>query len=442
MVFALASEVYKAMAKKKIIFLKFLSIAGLFALLFLGGAGVANAAALRLNPGIGSVLVGGTFDLSVILDTKGVSVNFLEVELFFPSDKLQLASPSVGKSIIQFWPTPPVFSNQEGRVYFAGGAPSPGINVSDGLVLTLTFRAISAGEGEIRFGGKTSVLANDGAGTELLNQKSSSFLKISFPPPLGPAITSPTHSDQERWYKENNAIFIWRKSVSGEAYSFAIDRDPAGVPDTVAEGTDATVSFADLESGIWYFHLREKANGVWGGASAYTVKIDNEPLASFRINVSPGARTSNRSPILRFFTTDALAGLDHWEMKIIRLSSQEAAQALFFEVSSPYQAVNLESGRHQIVVRAFDQAKNARDETTVVTILGAGSWFFDSEGVDLYFMFLPWRFVALAAGAAFIIFLFAVARLWFRHRHHVRHAFREDIQKLFGFIKKSKKQKM
>ena len=107
-------------------------------------APTAHAAILRLNPGIVSGLVGATFDLSVILDTKSISANLIEVELFFPSDKLQLTSPSVGKSIIQFWPTPPLFSNTDGRVYFAGGAPSPGINVSDGLVLTLNFRAISS----------------------------------------------------------------------------------------------------------------------------------------------------------------------------------------------------------------------------------------------------------------------------------------------------------
>lgn len=430
------------MAKKKITFVKFLAIAGLYVLLFLGGAGIANAATLRLSPGVGEFLVGGTLNLSVLLDTRDMSVNILEVEFLFPPDKLQLTSPSVGKSIIQFWPTSPVFSNREGRVYFSGGVPSPGINVSDGLVLSLTFRAISAGEAEIRFGDKTSVLANDGAGTELLTQKSSAFFKISFPSPLGPVIASPTHPDQDKWYKDNNPIFIWTKNQYSEAYSFAIDRDPAGVPDTVADGTWATVSFAGLENGIWYFHLREKANGVWGGASVYAVKIDNEPPASFRVNVFPSAKTSNRSPIFRFFTTDALAGFDHWEMKIIHLSSRETAQqTLFFEASSPYHAVNLERGRHQVIVRAIDQAKNTREETIIATILGSGSWFFDSEGVDLYFVFLPWRVVALFAGAIFLIFLFIVALLWFKHRRHVKHAFLEDIEKLLGFIKKKDENK-
>jgi hypothetical protein len=307
------------------------------------------------------------------------------------------------------------------------------------LVLTLTFRAISAGEAEIRFGDKTSVLANDGTGTQILNQKSPAFFRISFPPPLGPAISSPTHPDQEKWYKDNNPVFVWSKSPAGEAYSFAIDRDPAGVPDTSADGTDATASFTELENGIWYFHLRESASGVWGGVSTYVIKIDNEPPASFSVNVSPSTRTRNRSPVFRFFTTDALSGLDRFEMKIMPLSSGEAAQALFFEASPPYQAVNLEQGRYQVVVRALDKAQNSRDGTVTLAILGAGSQFFDSEGIDLYFVFISWRVAVVGLGIIFLVFLLIIARLWRAHRHHIKHAFREDIEKLLGISKNPKK---
>lgn len=406
-------------------------------LLFAANVPIVNAATLRLSPGAGSYFVGSTFDLSVVLDTKANPVNLIEVELFFPPDKLQLASPSVGKSIIQFWPAPPVFSNQEGRIYFAGAAANPGINADGGLVLTLTFSVVSAGEAEIRFGDKTSVLANDGKGTEVLEQTQSAFFRFSYPPPLGPVISSPTHPDQEKWYRDNNPIFLWPKSPGAEAYSFVIDRDPGGVPDTTAEGTQAAASFKELESGIWYFHLREKARGVWGGASLYAVKIDNEPPAEFRVNISPSARTANRSPIFRFFTTDALSGIDHYEMKQVPLRSAQSVQALFFRVDSPYQAQNLAPGRYQILVRAFDAAGNARDATATLTIRGAGSWFFDSEGVDLYFVFIPWRHVALGAGLIFLVFLFLVARLWLRHQHHVAHAFREDIENLFRIFKKT-----
>lgn len=397
-----------------------------------------EAASLLLRPGSGNFLVGGTFDLSIVLDTKNVSVNTIEAELLFPRDKIQLANNSIGKSIIQFWPTVPEFSNEDGRVYFAGAIPSPGVNISEGVVLTLTFRVISLGEAEIKFGSKTSVLANDGKGTNILNQKPAAFFKFSLAPPQGPQISSPSHPDQEKWYKDNNPLFIWSKSHFSEGYSFEINQDPADLPDTVTETAEATASFQDMENGIWYFHLREKAGGVWGGTSHYGVRIDNSAPASFKISVSPGNRTTNRSPVFRFFTTDALSGLDHFELKIVSLSSDEAAQALFFEASSPYQAINLKPGRYQVVVRAVDAAKNFKDETVTVTIVGAVSRFFNPEGVDLVFVFIPWGWIVLAAGLLLLAVFLIIITLWFKHQHHIKHAFKEDVENVAKVFRRNK----
>ena len=111
-----------------------------------------EAATLRLSPNIGSFILGSTFDVSVILNTQDIPVNTVEVELLFPADKLQIANPSLGKSIVGIWATPPSYSNQEGRIYFVGGIPSPGINTSEGVVQSFTFRVISPGEGRITFG--------------------------------------------------------------------------------------------------------------------------------------------------------------------------------------------------------------------------------------------------------------------------------------------------
>src|SRR3989344_7182328 len=99
-------------------------------LLFLLSAGIAEAANLRLSPAAGSFVVGSTFDISVIMNTDAVPVNTIEVELNFPPDKLQIVNTSLGRSIVQIWTSPPTFSNQEGRIYFIGGIPSPGINIS------------------------------------------------------------------------------------------------------------------------------------------------------------------------------------------------------------------------------------------------------------------------------------------------------------------------
>ncbi|OGH93034.1 MAG: hypothetical protein A2534_01620 [Candidatus Magasanikbacteria bacterium RIFOXYD2_FULL_39_9] len=401
----------------------------------------AKAASLVLRPGSGNFLVGGTFDLSIVLDTKHVSVNTIEAELLFPRDKIQLANNSIGKSIIQFWPAVPEFSNEQGRVYFAGAIPSPGVNISEGVVLTLTFRVISLGEAEIRFGDKTSVLANDGKGTNVLNQKPSAFFKFSLAPPQGPEVSSPTHPDQESWYKDSNPLFIWTKRQFSEGYSFEINQDPADLPDATIDTTEATASFQNLESGVWYFHIREKAGGVWGGASHYGIRIDSQAPAGFKIGVSPSNRTTNKSPIFRFFTTDALSGLDHFEIKLISLSSEEAAQALFFEATSPYQAINLKPGRYQVVVRALDTAKNTKDETVTITIVGSVSRFFSPEGVDLAFVFVPWGWVILGVGVLLLIVFLIILSIWVKHHHHLKSAFKEDINSVVSIFKKDKNKK-
>ena len=211
--------------------------------------------------------------------------------------------------------------------------------------------------------------------------------------------------------------------------------DPAGFPDTTPEDTDTTASFQNLDNGIWYFHLREKAGRVWGGVSHYAIHIDNQSPASFKINVSPSKRTTNQNPIFRFFTTDAFSGFDHFEMKIIFLSSDEAAQALFFEATSPYQAINLKPGRHQVVVRAFDKAKNTRDEMATVSIVGAFSRFISPEGVDFVFVFVPWFWIILVTGIMLFALLLITRRLWLKDHNHIKRALREDIEKLNIFRK-------
>lgn len=412
------------------VFIIFLIIGGQLPFFSAEAQSLAGQAALFLSPAAGSFLVGSTFDVSIVLDTKGNAVNLFEVELFFPPDKIQIASPSVsGRSIVEMWPTPPSFSNQEGRISFVGGIPSPGIVVSNGVILTLTFRVVAPGKGQISFGEGTKVRANDGKGTDILGQSPTAFFNFLIPPPLGPAVSSPTHPDQERWYRDTNPIFAWPGSNSRSVFSYSIDGDPAGFPDVVAEDTGATASFRDLTDGIWYFHLREGVDDVWGGVSHYVVKIDNQSPAAFKIEVTPGKRTTDRKPVFRFFTTDSLSGIDHLEMKIIPISEEISTQGFFFEVASPYQS-NFEPGRYQVVIRAVDKANNRRDETVTLSIVSALYQFVSPEGVNLVFTFVPWDNAIIFLGLAVLIFMIILSILWYQHQHHLGHAFRQDIKNL------------
>ena len=109
-----------------------------------------RAATFLLSPSSGTFSIGSTFSVSILLDTKGQSINALEVALSFPPDMLQIVSPSTGKSVIGVWTDTPNFDNANGKMDLQGGIPG-GITVSNGLVSTVTFRVKSVGEGGVKF---------------------------------------------------------------------------------------------------------------------------------------------------------------------------------------------------------------------------------------------------------------------------------------------------
>src|SRR3989344_1767081 len=105
----------------------------------------AGAATFFLSPTSGTFAVGETFSVSVYVNTGGNFINTIEANLVFPPDKLQVVSPSIGKSFIEIWVGQPQYSNIDGTISFRGAVPSPGINVSQGLISTITFRVKATG---------------------------------------------------------------------------------------------------------------------------------------------------------------------------------------------------------------------------------------------------------------------------------------------------------
>ena len=158
-----------------------------FCFLFLS-ADLAQATTLTIGPAGGTFSVGSTFDVSIFVNTQGKTINALEINLQFPPDKLQVASSLAGQSIISVWTSQPRFNNQNGTILIAGGIPG-GINMSNGLITTITFRVRSVGGANIKFSDETKVLLNDGFGTEDLSQTNNGVYQLVLPPPAGPNVS-------------------------------------------------------------------------------------------------------------------------------------------------------------------------------------------------------------------------------------------------------------
>lgn len=98
---------------------------------------------LYLDPPRASYEVDEVFDVQVRADTAGDMINAAEAELAFDPRSLSVERLSIDGSILGSFSTEPSFSNTDGRVRFSGWTNEPYIG-NDGLLLTISFRALRA----------------------------------------------------------------------------------------------------------------------------------------------------------------------------------------------------------------------------------------------------------------------------------------------------------
>ena len=382
----------------------------------LAGEVSAEGASLILSPSSGTFYARNTFDVSVFVNTGGSNINAVKVDLEFDPKKLQVVNPTAGKSFISFWIAQPKYSNTKGSISFQGGIPSPGINTSAGLVSTVTFRAISPGNAIISFSENSRIFLDDGKGTNILSSTGRGMYEITIPPPEGPRVFSSTHPDQNRWYRNNNIDFSWEKEEGVNGFSYIIDQSPYGIPDNVSEGEDNFASFSNVEDGIWYFHVKAREVNSWGGMTHHLFKIDNTPPADFEILLTP-CREYNSSfytlgnPSVSFITTDALSGLDHYEIKIIDLAEVKKGEtaSFFTEVVSPYIIPYSNPGEYELLVRAFDSAGNWKDISKKFEIISSErSFFVITRGINIFDIFLSWQQIVSILGIISVLVLIMI----------------------------------
>jgi len=393
----------------------------------------AEGASLYISPQTGTFFIGSTFDISIFVNTGGNNVNAVKVDLKFDQRKLQIASPTAGRSFISVWISQPTFSNIEGTAVFRGGVPSPGINTSSGLVSTITFRAIQLGEAVVSVSDSSLVLLDDGKGTNVLNSVGRGVYTISIPPPEGPKVFSSTHPDQNKWYNNNSPTLSWEREEGVTDFSYSIDESFSGVPDNVSEGDHTSVSYADLEDGIWYFHIKAKKGNVWGGITHYILLIDITPPAAFTLAFEPTLRSpvmTSQEPTISFITTDGLSGLSHYELKVIDLTEGLQKEAQFFiEVSSPYKLPSMAAGEYEIRVRAFDLALNWQDSNKKIEVIPTEKMFYITKGgIDIWTFFVPWKILILILLLLIIVILVIV--FWWRRRQKNLRQKREALKSI------------
>jgi hypothetical protein len=375
---------------------KFLiSILGFFAAVFavFPLATSAASAIIYPSPSSGSFLVGSTFTISIFLNTNGSEINTVWVDIEFPPELLQVTSPTAGKSFITDWLTPPSYSNEKGVISFRGGIPG-GISTSAGLISSVTFRTMASGVADIKITDSSKILLNDGAGTDILSNKVSGQYNILIPAPEGPVVVSDTHPNPDKWYSDSSPSFSWEKEDKVTGYSWSFSQNPQEAPDGISEGTDNFTSYSGIKDGIWYFHIRQQKNGIWGKTSHVQVKIDTTPPKDFTPEIGNASGLAGNQ-IAYFKTSDDFSGIDHYKVSLINLNNEDGLNPFFTEEISPYKISGKQAGDYKIIIRAVDKAGNIKEAESQIKII-SNFLSLTNSGIRIRGSLISWGIFTLA----------------------------------------------
>jgi len=334
----------------------------------------AAGASLYLAPASGTYVIGGSFSVSVKVNSGGgEGINAAEGVINYDTNLLDATAVSGGGSIFPFWTTQPAISG--GTIRFGGGLPPPAYTGTAGHIIKITFKAKKSGKAAVRFA-SGAVLANDGKGTNILaSMGSASYVispKVDAPKQSKPAsekqeskapdkeynkpvIKSETHPDSEKWYNNNNVKFSWElpKGVSGVSINF--DQEQAGDPGPKSDGDFNSKEYKNIEDGAWYLHLKFKDSRKWGTIANYKVMIDTEAPLPFEITI-PEVEIGEW-PVMRFSAKDEKSGLKKYEILVGALDGE------VYELEADkteFELRDLNVGEHTAIVKAIDNAGNER----------------------------------------------------------------------------------
>ena len=306
------------------------------------GIAYAADATLFLSPVAGTAIVGEEFPVRVYLSTPE-SVNAIEGDLHFDPELIEVRTISTDGSGISSWTVTPTFDNASGTIKWGGIVPA-GIAGERIPVLMLYLTLRRAAEAPLRFSSGAAVFAANGSGTNLLTAMNGGMYvgvpKESVPVTpevadgaspassesvsgevLGAStgtdvIMSDTHQDPDKWYKEKTAVFSWSLDASVIAVRTGFDHLPRANPLREYIPPIKEKKVADIEDGVWYFHLaRDTADGG-SGVSHRRVQIDSAPPAEFSIALLSSDDKTNPRPAFAVTASDTLSGIEKFTLAL------------------------------------------------------------------------------------------------------------------------------
>ncbi len=341
---------------------------------------ISYAANLGFSPSIITRAVGSTFSVSAYVSSPDKAINAASGVISFSPSLLEVVGVSKNNSVMNLWVQEPTFSNIQGTVNFEGIALNPGYTGSQGTIINVTFRAKSAGVANVKFS-SGSVLANDGAGTNILDDLGIATFSIQSDnaevPDIipvssiengfnAPTITSPTHPDQAKWYSNNAPEFSWTLPPDAIEVKTLIGVSSTALPSVRYSPPISSKKIDQLPDGVYYFSLQIlTSNSGWGNIARYRVNIDTTPPDPFLISFPHGKTGLEPQPVILFNTTDNISGVRTYDVKIGNGGPERVAPTA---TSNPYPLPKQYPGNHIVTITAIDEAGNTRSESENFTI--------------------------------------------------------------------------
>lgn len=332
-----------------------------------------SAARLYFSPSTLSLKEGEQATITMYVDSQGVPINSAEINVSFPTDIVRVESISKTGSLFSLWIEEPAYSNAEGTVHFNGGLPSPGYTGTSGKLASVRITAKKSGNASFSFV-SSSVTANDGLGTNVLASQAPASVAVVEPVPIQKqttpsaptvastkfAITSPTHPDQDGWYKTKDPSFAWKVPGEASAIRLSISQDEREKPSVLYKPPISEKTVNSLDDGIWYFTAQTlDASKTWSPISTYTVRIDTIPPVWQSLEEKSIQHDKQQFTVV---ASDVLSGIDHFEMKIDDGNPARAnIKDDVYEIEAP-------SGDHILYAVVYDKAGNSSAKTIAFSV--------------------------------------------------------------------------
>jgi len=122
-------------------------------------------AAMYITPVNAIVAQGGTQQFNIMIKSQ-VPVNAFSGEVIFDTEKFNVVDISYNTSVADLWVEEPWYNRANNTIYFAGGTTKSGGFVGDEALVTVTLRAVQAGNAVFSLH-NPRILAHDGLGRDV-----------------------------------------------------------------------------------------------------------------------------------------------------------------------------------------------------------------------------------------------------------------------------------